>query len=68
MRVGFFDGHLESIRRMSSSAREIDSLKAVSRAGDGLPSNAANFRQAKIAAMTPTVLLRPSSMEAEKCA
>jgi hypothetical protein len=41
----------------------MDCMNAVCRAGDGLPSNAANFRQRKIAAITPSVRFRPSSIE-----
>jgi len=33
-------------------------LNAVSRAGDGFPSNASSFRHARIAAMTPSVRFR----------
>jgi hypothetical protein len=38
------------------------SRNAISRAGEGLPSSAASFLHAKIAAITPRVLLRPSSI------
>jgi integrase len=38
------------------------SRNAISRTGEGFPSSAANFLHAKIAAMTPRVRLRPSSI------
>jgi hypothetical protein len=52
----------ESIRRIISAAKSMLSRNAISRAGDGLPSSAASFLHAKIAAMTPRVRLRPSSI------
>ena len=51
-----------SILRIISAAKSMLSRNAISRAGDGLPSSAASFRHAKIAAMTPRVRLRPSSI------
>jgi hypothetical protein len=55
-----FSGQRELIRRIISAAKSMLSLNAISRAGEGLPSNADIFRHAKIAAMTPRVRLRPS--------
>jgi hypothetical protein len=63
--VGFYrfdEGQRESIRRIISAAKSMLSRNAISRAGDGLPSNAVTFLHAKIAAMTPRVRLRPSSI------
>jgi hypothetical protein len=63
--VGFYrldEGQRESIRRIISAAKSMLSLNANSRAGEGLPSSADNFRHAKIAAMTPRVRFRPSSI------
>ena len=64
-RSGFyrFDaGQRESILRIISTAKSMLSRNAISRAGDGLPSSANSFRHARIAAMTPRVHLRPSSI------
>jgi hypothetical protein len=58
----FDEGHRKSIRRIISTAKSMLPRNAISRAGEGLPSSAANFRHAKIAAMTPRVRLRPSSV------
>jgi hypothetical protein len=52
-------GHLWSILRIISTAKSMLSRNAISRAGDGLPSSAADFLHAKIAAMTPRVRFRP---------
>jgi hypothetical protein len=57
-------GHRASILRISSSASSRDSMNAVCRAGEGLPSIAANLRHRKIEAITPSVRFRPSSIEA----
>jgi hypothetical protein len=58
----FVEGQRESILRIISTAKSMLSRNAISRTGDGFPSNAVNFLHAKIAAMTPRVRLRPSSM------
>ena len=55
-------GQRESIRRINSAAKSMLSRNAISRAGEGLPSSADSFRHAKIAAITPRVRLRPSSI------
>lgn len=57
-----FDGQRESIRRIISAAKSMLSRNAISRAGDGFPSSADSFLHAKIAAITPRVRLRPSSI------
>jgi hypothetical protein len=58
----FDEGQRESIRRIISKAKSMLSRNAISRAGEGLPSSTDSFRHAKIAAMTPRVRLRPSSI------
>ena len=63
--VGFYlldEGQRESIRRIISTAKSMLSRNAISRAGEGLPSSAASFLHAKIAAITPSVRFRPSSI------
>ena len=46
----FDEGQRESIRRIISAAKSMLSRNAISRAGEGLPSSAASFLHAKIAA------------------
>ena len=58
----FDEGQRESIRRIISAAKSMLSRNAISRAGEGLPSRTDSFLHAKIAAMTPRVRLRPSSI------
>jgi hypothetical protein len=58
----FDEGHRESIRRIISAAKSMLSRNAISRAGEGLPSSTDSFLHAKMAAMTPRVRLRPSSI------
>jgi len=55
----FDEGH---IRRIISAAKSMLSLNAISRAGDGFPSSTDSFLHARIAAITPRVRLRPSSI------